>query len=159
MCLLIRIHLIFQLLHQKGNGRRVVVSSFNPDVCLALKLKQSTYPVYFISRGGVNPKGNMDHPQALDPRHESGVAATMWAHQLCLNGVVLFGACLGAGGVDKESAIHLVRLLAHLNLAAISYGHGVSSGEYRQFAASIGLTGICIDNAVQLALTENFNIS
>lgn len=120
-----------------------MLSTFNPDLCLALRLKQSNFPVVFISRAGcLNP--NISIPQhTLDPRHLDAIAAADWAHLIGLAGVVIRGDPLTVQSGHGEA---LAKHLADRHLACIPFGKGVSERDFIERAASLGITGICIDD-------------
>ena len=69
----------------KSFPRAVLFSSFDPDICSALRQRQADYPVYFLSDGG-------SHPHA-DLRRTSFAAALDWAatSNLQVRGVPLAG--------------------------------------------------------------------
>lgn len=60
--------------------RPIVFSSFSPEVCLCLQLKQSTYPVYFLTESG--------HVDAGDVRARSVQEAVRFARASELAGTV-----------------------------------------------------------------------
>uniref|UniRef100_A0A183SUH2 Glycerophosphocholine phosphodiesterase n=1 Tax=Schistocephalus solidus TaxID=70667 RepID=A0A183SUH2_SCHSO len=147
---------LLNMLWKLGRNRRIILSSFNPDMCLALKLKQSTYPVLFISRAGLDTSDSIDWAHTLDPRHVSALSSACWAHLANLDGVVLHSCCLQASpsGTD-ESTRELLSFLSDNRLSCIPYGPGISTADYRKYAARIGLTGVCINDVVDLAKTED----
>ncbi|VDD80324.1 unnamed protein product [Mesocestoides corti] len=133
-----------QSLQELGGGREVVLGSFNTELCLALRLKQSKYPVLFLSRSGMLTGGS--EPQhTLDPRHLNAFAVAEWANLVGLDGVVIRGESIQEGGAE------LAKLLADYGLACIAYGDVASTPEFRSYAASLGITGICIDNVIKNA--------
>ncbi|CAH8452284.1 unnamed protein product [Heterobilharzia americana] len=122
--------------------RYVILSSFNPDVCLALRLKQSFLPVLFISRGG-HPCNNSHR---TDPRHNNVYSAINWAHIMNLNGVVTVGHHFGStNDVEKVQAESLAAYLEHKQLACFVYGEGVSNMNFFREASQLGLTGVIVD--------------
>nr|VZI50412.1 unnamed protein product [Spirometra erinaceieuropaei] len=147
---------LLNMLWKLGRNRRIILSSFNPDMCLALKLKQSTYPVLFISRAGSDTHDTIDWSHTLDPRHLNALSSAYWARLVNLDGVVLHSCCLQASpsGPD-DSTRELLSFLADNGLSCIPYGPGISTAEYRKYAARIGLTGVCINDVANLAKTED----
>uniref|UniRef100_A0A5K3EMV4 Glycerophosphocholine phosphodiesterase n=2 Tax=Mesocestoides corti TaxID=53468 RepID=A0A5K3EMV4_MESCO len=135
---------VIRSLQELGGGREVVLGSFNTELCLALRLKQSKYPVLFLSRSGMLTGGS--EPQhTLDPRHLNAFAVAEWANLVGLDGVVIRGESIQEGGAE------LAKLLADYGLACIAYGDVASTPEFRSYAASLGITGICIDNVIKNA--------
>ncbi|XP_053381045.1 glycerophosphocholine phosphodiesterase GPCPD1-like [Mercenaria mercenaria] len=45
------VDIILAVVYRKHNGRRIVFSSFDPDVCSMLRLKQNLYPVLYLTQG------------------------------------------------------------------------------------------------------------
>ncbi len=104
------------MLQDFGKGRRVFLSTFNPDLCLALRLKQSTYPVAFISRAGVAYPNDTAPPHTLDPRHRDPYKVLEWAHFTCLAGVVIRGDAFLVPSAHGEA---LAKTLADNHLACM----------------------------------------
>ncbi len=42
-----------------GTGRNIMFSSFNPDICVLLSLKQRSIPVFFLTDAGGYPAGDI----------------------------------------------------------------------------------------------------
>ncbi|VDM30548.1 unnamed protein product [Hydatigera taeniaeformis] len=151
------------ILRTQGNGRAIVLSTFNADLCLALRLKQITFPVLFISRAGCEqlfstyvkslpPPHSSTRlpppPHLLDPRHRNALAVIEWAHLIGMDGVVIPGKPLMEATAKSAD---LARRMAALHLACIPFGSCVSTPDFKRRAAELGLTGICIDNVYQNA--------
>ncbi|VDL62359.1 unnamed protein product [Hymenolepis diminuta] len=140
-------HLI-RALNTNGRGRAVVLSTFNADLCLALRLKQTTYPVLFISRAGIEPDLPSPitvlppPPHSLDPRHRNAAASIEWAHLIGVDGVVIRGQPF----LDEKEGPELACKLKEYRLACISYGPCVSTPEFKKRAEELGITGICVDD-------------
>ncbi|KAM7533598.1 hypothetical protein Aperf_G00000128077 [Anoplocephala perfoliata] len=146
---------VIRALQTYGRGRAVILSTFNADLCLALRLKQSTFPVIFNSRAGFEPDmpTNLSYsessrvqlpppPHGLDPRHRNAAAAIEWAHLIGAEGVVIRGEAL----TEEEGGTKLARQLKEYRLACIPYGPCVSTPEFKNWAEKLGITGICVDN-------------
>lgn len=43
--------IILGTLMEHAKDRRIVLSTFHPDICILLKLKQNRYPVLFLTQG------------------------------------------------------------------------------------------------------------
>lgn len=65
-----------------AGNRPLVLSSFTPEVCILLSLKQRAYPVMFITNAGKPP------PSDLDKRAASIQTAVHFARRWGLAGVV-----------------------------------------------------------------------
>ncbi|VDK35983.1 unnamed protein product [Taenia asiatica] len=149
---------VIRILQTQGNGRGIVLSTFNADLCLALRLKQITFPVLFISRAGCErplsayieaippPRSSTrlpPPPHSLDPRHRNTTAVIEWARLIGMDGVVIPGepfVTTTAEGAD------LAHRMAAFHLACIPFGPRVSTPAFKRHAAELGLTGICIDD-------------
>ena len=71
---------ILQVVNDHAKSRKVVFSSFDPDVCYLASMKQSKYPVMFLTETG---KYNMD-----DYRRDSLKAAIWWCKSNNFAGIV-----------------------------------------------------------------------
>jgi glycerophosphodiester phosphodiesterase len=95
---------------QKFAGKRpIVLSSFTPKVCILLSIKQTAYPVMFITNAGKTPV------QDKELRGSSLQAAVHFARMWNLAGVVL--AC--------ETFLYcprLVQFVKNIGLICASYG-------------------------------------
>ncbi|KAJ3028666.1 UNVERIFIED_CONTAM: Glycerophosphocholine phosphodiesterase [Siphonaria sp. JEL0065] len=63
-----------------GGERAIVFSCFNPEACRMAKVKQSRYPVLFLTMGGAHP--------AIDLRSNTFLAAAEFAKLAGLDGIV-----------------------------------------------------------------------
>ncbi|KAL8757211.1 MAG: hypothetical protein Q9184_004271 [Pyrenodesmia sp. 2 TL-2023] len=50
---------ILQMVQRLGGKRSITFSSFSPDVCIMLSIKQQEYPVLFINKAGSVPIGDL----------------------------------------------------------------------------------------------------
>lgn len=50
------VDIILDAINQFGRGRKFVISSFTPEVCICLILKQKSYPVMFLTNAGKYPQ-------------------------------------------------------------------------------------------------------
>lgn len=74
---------ILNVVLNKAGDRRVVFSSFDPDICVMLRLKQNIYPVMFLSQG-ISDRYEMFH----DPRGDTIENAVFHANSNGLLGIV-----------------------------------------------------------------------
>eukprot|EP00053_Salpingoeca_punica_P014224 m.129233 g.129233 ORF g.129233 m.129233 type:complete len:1162 (-) comp16402_c3_seq2:259-3744(-) len=75
--------LILQVIFQEAKGRKLYFSCFHPDFCRLLALKQSTYPVLFLTSAG--------YDEVADARCQS------------LRGAVRFAASVGLAGIVSRA--------------------------------------------------------
>ncbi|CAD5210167.1 unnamed protein product [Bursaphelenchus okinawaensis] len=73
--------ILADVMNTAGN-RRIMFSSFDPDVCLMLALKQNKYPVLFLNQGQT-----LKHPPYLDPRTQTSAMAVKFVAGAGLMGV------------------------------------------------------------------------
>ena len=69
------------LLHPSCRSRSVMFSSFSPEICILISLKQSTFPVFFLNDSGNWPTG--------DVRASSLQEAIHFANRWALDGIVM----------------------------------------------------------------------
>jgi glycerophosphodiester phosphodiesterase len=51
---------ILTVIARYGGGRQIFLSSFSPEICILLSLKQQAYPVFFITNAGTPPAFDLD---------------------------------------------------------------------------------------------------
>lgn len=90
-----------------GEGRNMIFSSFNPDVCLLLSFKQPSIPVLFLTDSGSHPVG--------DVRASSLQEAIRFASRWNLLGVV-------SAAEPFVLCPRLVRVVKESGLVCVSYG-------------------------------------
>ncbi|KZC11953.1 Glycerophosphocholine phosphodiesterase GPCPD1 [Dufourea novaeangliae] len=119
---------ILKVVLEYGRNRKIVFSSFNPDICAMIRLKQNKYPVVFLTQG-VTSK----YPTYHDPRCQTipmAVRHALAADILGINvhtedilrdpsqvkfvkdsGLIIF--CWGDDNNDKATIQHLKKLGLH----------------------------------------------
>lgn len=93
--------------YEYGQGRNMLFSSFNPDICLLLSFKQPSIPVLFLTDAGSSKVG--------DIRASSLQEAVRFASRWNLLGIV----------TQAESLVlcpRLVRVVKESGLVCVSYG-------------------------------------
>ncbi|XP_076675092.1 glycerophosphocholine phosphodiesterase GPCPD1 isoform X6 [Andrena cerasifolii] len=120
--------IILKVVLEYGGDRKIVFSSFNPDICAMIRLKQNKYPVVFLTQG-VTSK----YPTYHDPRCQTipmAVRHALAADILGINvhtedilrdpsqvkfvkdaGLIIF--CWGDDNNDKATIQHLKKLGLH----------------------------------------------
>lgn len=71
-----------EAIHQHGRNRPIMLSSFTPEICMLLSIKQKAYPVFFITNAGKVPMVDMER------RAASVHVAVRFAQRWNLAGVV-----------------------------------------------------------------------
>lgn len=87
--------------------RHIIFSSFHPEICLALNLKQPNYPVFFLTDAGTMPMA--------DIRCNSLQGAVRFAKQADLLGIV-------AASEPILEAPRLVQVIKEMGLLLFTYG-------------------------------------
>jgi len=87
-----------------GPHRRIFFTSFHPDICIALAVKQQTYPILFLGNSSLNPKG--------DKRTTNLQMACRFALKFGLAGVVMisqpFVESPGLIGLVKSRGLYTI---------------------------------------------------
>ncbi|XP_053988445.1 glycerophosphocholine phosphodiesterase GPCPD1-like isoform X2 [Hylaeus volcanicus] len=119
---------ILKVVLEYGGNRKIVFSSFNPDICAMIRLKQNKYPVVFLTQGVT-----VKYPTYHDPRCQTipmAVRHAIAADILGINvhtedilrdpsqvkfvkdaGLIIF--CWGDDNNDKATIQHLKKLGLH----------------------------------------------
>ena len=97
---------ILDKVYEHADGRKIVFSSFSPEICIALSTKQRSYPVFFLSKTFA-PKGEV--------------------RSCCIQQAVHFAKSWGLPGIVIECtpAIKCPRLIPYIKsagLACTSFG-------------------------------------
>ncbi|KAJ6780595.1 hypothetical protein PWT90_07122 [Aphanocladium album] len=126
-------------------GRRpIILSSFTPEVCILLKLKQSTYPVLFITNAGKVPMTDKEL------RAASLQMGMKFARYWQLTGLVL--AC------DTFLLCpRLIFLVKSAGLVCASYGLGNNDPENAKKQADAGIDILIVDKVKLIAETLSKN--
>lgn len=124
-----------------GHGA-LVLSSFDPDVCAALRKGQSEIPVMFITTGGAEPHAN--------PVRMSIDAAIDFAHSHGMDGIVVDSSVL-------RKNISSVSDAQEKGLKVMSYGLENNDVEWVHYQSEVGVHGAIVDDVVNIlpALIEN----
>lgn len=118
-----------------AGGRKLVFSTFDPDVALLVSLKQRVYPVFLLTEGG--------KAFYADPRRNSLRAAVRFAVSAKLTGVV----CESAPLIEAPRLIHAVR---DAGLALFSYGRSNNSVDNVQLQIKHGVAAIILDHVAHV---------
>ncbi|KAK9456296.1 Glycerophosphoryl diester phosphodiesterase family-domain-containing protein [Dipodascopsis uninucleata] len=132
---------VLKVVYDHADGRDIIFSSFHPDVCLMLSLKQPSIPILFLTEAGTMPMA--------DIRASSLQEAIRFASRWNLLGLV--SAC--------EPLImcpRLVRAVKESGLVCFSYGSMNNVPEYCKRQMKYGLDAVIVDSvlAVRKGLTS-----
>ncbi len=118
-----------------GEGRNIIFSSFNPDICLLLSFKQPSIPVLFLTDAGSSPVG--------DIRASSLQEAVRFAARWNLLGIV--SAC-----EPFVIAPRLVRVVKESGLVCVSYGTLNNQEDKVQLQVDQGIDAVIVDSVLKI---------
>lgn len=98
---------VLKMAYDHGQGRNMIFSSFNPDICLLIAFKQPSIPVLFLTDSGASP--------VSDIRASSLQEAIRFASRWSLLGVV-------SQAEPLVLCPRLVRVVKESGLVCVSYG-------------------------------------
>ncbi|KAI9787145.1 MAG: Glycerophosphocholine phosphodiesterase [Geoglossum umbratile] len=124
-----------------GKKRNIIFSSFNPDVCLLLSLKQPSIPILFLTEAGTCATG--------DIRASSLQEAIKFASRWDLLGIVSTAEPL-------VICPRLVKAVKESGLVCVSYGLINNDPTNVQLQVREGIDAVIVDNvlAIRKGLTE-----
>jgi len=122
---------ILQVIFTKANARRIVISSFDPDVCTLVALKQAKYPVYFLTEGGKHTY--------KDIRMNTLQAAIQYAKINHLTGIVSW-----VGAVLKQPEI--VQQVHDNGLLLFTYGNENQDPKNVEIQKELKVDAVICDN-------------
>ncbi|KAJ6037686.1 uncharacterized protein N7446_010324 [Penicillium canescens] len=130
------------------SGRRIMLSSFSPEVCILLAIKQNTYPVLFITNAGKLPISDMEI------RASSLQAAVRFAKRWDLNGIVF----------SSETLVMCPRLVGYVKNSGLicgSYGPLNNVSENSKIQKEAGIQMLMVDEvgSISKALNGTANCS
>ncbi|KAK9472860.1 Glycerophosphoryl diester phosphodiesterase family-domain-containing protein [Dipodascopsis tothii] len=132
---------VLKCVYDFADGRDIIFSSFHPDVCMLLSLKQPSIPVLFLTESGTE--------QMADIRTTSLQEAIRFASRWNLLGIV--SAC--------EPLIlcpRLIRVVKESGLVCFTYGSMNNVPEYCRLQMQHGVDAVIVDSvlAVRRGLTN-----
>ncbi|ERF68305.1 hypothetical protein EPUS_02761 [Endocarpon pusillum Z07020] len=133
---------VLTTVYDLGQGRNMIFSSFNPDICLLLSFKQPSIPVLFLTDSGTTPVG--------DIRASSLQEAIRFASRWNLLGVV-------SNAEPLVISPRLVKVVKESGLVCVSYGVINNDAEKVQLQVKEGIDAVIVDSvlAIRKELTES----
>ncbi|KAK4536996.1 hypothetical protein CDCA_CDCA10G3021 [Cyanidium caldarium] len=130
------LEVIFQ---NESRQRRIVFLSFDPDVCLMVRKKQSVYPVCFLNAAGRSVMSEHCDPRALSV--VNGVAFAVWAG---LDGMVLLSDLL----FEEPGTVQVIH---SAGLKVYTYGKHTAQPERCRQMVEWGVDGVIADRVAYVA--------
>jgi len=128
---------VLKTVFSHGKDRKIVFSSFAPDVCTMLVNKQNRYPVLLLTSGT-----NNKYEEYLDPRTKT-IPDAIWFGNM----VGLFGISAMAEGVISEPS--LVQKVKDNGQVLFCWTDDRNDRETVQYLKSLGIHGIIYDRMDQ----------
>ncbi|KAH7325669.1 Glycerophosphoryl diester phosphodiesterase family-domain-containing protein [Stachybotrys elegans] len=120
-----------------GPKRKIIISTFSPEVCMLLAVKQQIYPIVFLNDSSNWPTG--------DPRALSTQTAVHFARQFGLAGVAM-------AAEPFVASPGLIRFIKDRGLFTMSYGNLNDDVEAAKVQANAGLDVIIVNNVRKIKL-------
>lgn len=133
---------VLNKVYDLGEGRNMIFSSFNPDICLLLSFKQPSIPVLFLTDAGTSP--------VSDIRASSLQEAIRFASRWNLLGIV-------STSEPFVLCPRLVRVVKESGLVCVSYGTLNNDPENVKLQVAKGIDAVIVDSvlAIRRGLTES----
>ncbi|SCU87278.1 LAME_0D09450g1_1 [Lachancea meyersii CBS 8951] len=127
------------------NGRDIIFSSFHPDVCIMLSLKQPSFPILYLTEGGTK--------KTVDARAASLQNAIRFAKTWDLLGIV-------SAAKPIIKAPRLAQVIKSNGLVCVTYGVDNNDPEVAQIEMDAGVDAVIVDSvlAVRRGLTKSANV-
>ncbi|TAQ85990.1 hypothetical protein B7494_g5682 [Chlorociboria aeruginascens] len=128
--------------YDMGKKRKIIFSSFNPDICLLLSFKQPSIPILFLTDAGVSPVGDI----RASSLQEAIRFATRWN---------LLGIVSAAGPLCNSP--RLVKVIKDSGLVCVSYGVLNNDPVMVQQQVEEGIDAVIVDSVLKIrnGLTKN----
>lgn len=132
---------ILALVYEKYSGRNVIFSSFHPDICMMMTMKQPSFPVLFLTESGVS--------KMADIRASSLQNAIRFAKKWNLFGIV-------SDAVPFIQCPRLASVVKASGLACFTYGSANNDPENAKLEIAAGVDAVIVDSvlAVRKELTK-----
>lgn len=132
---------ILKVIFDNKKERDIIISSFNPDVCILLSLKQPSIPVVFLTEGGSAPM--------MDIRASSLQEAVRFSKRFNLLGIVSEASPL-------IMCPRLVRAVKDSGLVCFTYGAENNVPENARVQLNAGVDAVIVDSvlAIRKELTD-----
>ncbi|KFA79920.1 hypothetical protein S40288_09991 [Stachybotrys chartarum IBT 40288] len=127
--------ILLVVFEHSGPKRKIIFSSFSPEVCMLLAVKQPIYPIVFLNDSSIEPTG--------DPRAVSTQTAVHFARQFGLSGVAM-------AAEPFVLAPGLITYVKDRGLFTMSYGALNDQAKAAQVQAKAGLDAIIVNEVKKI---------
>ncbi|KAF8445528.1 glycerophosphodiesterase GDE1 [Terfezia claveryi] len=126
---------VLKVVYDKGQGRDIIFSSFNPDICLMLSLKQPSIPVLFLTEGGTT--------EMADIRATSLQEAIRFASRWNLLGIV-------SAAEPLILCPRLIRIIKESGLVCVTYGTLNNTPDNVKVQVEQGVDAVIVDSVLAI---------
>ncbi|KAL2130529.1 hypothetical protein VTI74DRAFT_6270 [Chaetomium olivicolor] len=126
---------VLEKVYDLANGRHIIFSSFNPDICLCLSFKQPNIPILFLTDAGTSPVG--------DIRASSLQEAIRFASRWNLLGIV-------SHAEPFVNSPRLVRVVKQHGLVCVSYGVQNNDSALVKKQVKEGIDAVIVDSVLAI---------
>ncbi|SCU92045.1 LAMI_0E08504g1_1 [Lachancea mirantina] len=132
---------VLKVVYDNAKGRDIIFSSFHPDICVMLSLKQPSIPILFLTEGGTQ--------KMADPRAASLQNAIRFARSWNLLGIV-------SAAKPIVRAPRLAQIVKSNGLVCVTYGVDNNDPEVAKIEMDAGVDAVIVDSvlAVRRGLTK-----
>ena len=133
---------VLRVVYENSNGRDIIFSSFHPDVCVMLSLKQPSIPILFLTEAGTQ--------KMADFRASSLQSAIRFARRWNLLGIV-------SAAMPIVKAPRLAQVVKSSGLVCVTYGVQNNDPETARTEMDAGVDAVIVDSvlAVRKGLTRD----
>ncbi|SCU84702.1 LADA_0D03290g1_1 [Lachancea dasiensis] len=133
---------VLNVVYDNVNGRDIMFSSFHPDICIMLSLKQPSFPILYLTEGGTK--------KTIDARAASLQNAIRFARTWDLLGIV-------SAAKPIIKAPRLAQVIKSNGLVCVTYGVDNNDPEVAQIEMNAGVDAVIVDSvlAVRRGLTKS----
>ncbi|PRP78505.1 hypothetical protein PROFUN_13523 [Planoprotostelium fungivorum] len=129
------VNTILRVIFDHANDRKLMISSFDPDVCQLCAIKQIRFPVFFLTEGGTI--------KTDDGRKDSVRAAIQFAKSARLVGIV-------SDSTPILEDLSLIKEAHDVNLMMFTYGHKNSDINNVRKQKKAGVDSVICDNVARV---------
>lgn len=133
---------ILDVVLRYGGERRIIFSSFNPDICTIIRLKQNKYPVMFLTQGQT-----VKYPSYHDPRCMTIQSAVQYAVAMNILGVTVHSE-------DILRDASQIKLALNAGLVTFCWGTDNNDPAIIKHLKQIGLHGVIFDKIDEFSEKE-----